>query len=276
MDVSEHRLMDSLDRICNASELLKKRVVREDSPMTDCLRRSRARQKQFAQLLGDSGWEIARQPFEVKDGKASNQIARWPYRNSEPIILFGCHPDYCAGEGANDNGTGMAVAAEVSRLIADTEAAEYCGFAAFDMEERGLLGSRAYIQQGRPLPQWMINVDAIGNGDLFAMQSAGNEQLVAGLANAAHHTGGTLHGMDSTAIQISSDHVPFWSKGVTATTIISFSNPVHDILAARLENGERYRRIMAECSTANKPADLRASVDPKNMVAAVRMILKWL
>lgn len=267
--------MDTLGRLCGASERLPVRVDREGG-MADCLRRSRERQRHFAAMLQSFGWDTTEHPFEARDGTGTNIVARRPTATEQPYVLFGCHSDYCAGEGANDNGTGMAVCAEIARRISETIYANYCGFAAFDMEERGLLGSSAYTRQ-KPfgLPKFFINIDSLSGDDIFAMHIPQTMELVRSLANAAFAQKTKLYGVDATRIHISSDHIPFWGAGVNSTMIVGYGAEAHGILAANLDAGEQRTQIMNGCTTANTPTDILANVHPENMVKTVRMLVHW-
>ena len=64
-------------------------------------------------------------------------------------ILIGAHYDGVVGSpGADDNGTGVAVLLELARLFAQQPMrSQELWFAAFDLEEYGLVGSRAYAEE---------------------------------------------------------------------------------------------------------------------------------
>lgn len=275
MNVSEHRLMDTVDELCAVSELLTATVNREGG-FEPCLERSRKRRDVYEAKLREYGWQIRLQGFPVKDGVGYNALAR--SRNAQaPRVLFGSHPDYCAGQGVNDNITGMVVSLEIARLLQGTETADYCRFATFDMEERGLWGSRSYVEQpAEQVPARMVNVDALGGRDLFVMQTDGNHDLVTELWQAGNDTGIPLFPIDGKQIPVSSDHIPFLKKKIPATTLIGFSPEAHLILAEQTDAAKRYQKLMDDCTTANKPTDLRQNLDPANMVATVRLLIQWL
>ncbi|HRH93238.1 MAG TPA: M28 family peptidase [Candidatus Peribacteria bacterium] len=275
MNVSEHRLMETVDELCAVSESLTATVNREGG-FEPCLERSRKRRDVYEAKMQEYGWQTRLQGFAVKDGTGYNVLAK--SRNAlEPRVLFGSHSDYCAGQGVNDNITGMAVSLEIARLLRGSELADSCRFGTFDMEERGLWGSRSYVEQPpEQVPARMVNLDALGGRDLFVMQTDGNHDLVTELWQAGSDAGVPLYPIDGKQIPVSSDHVPFLKKNIPATTLIGFSPEAYAVLAEQLGSEEKYRKLMDTCTTANKPTDLRQNLDPANMVATVRLLIQWL
>lgn len=83
-----------------------------------------------------------------------------------PPILVGAHYDAVpASPGADDNATGLAVLLELARSISQTPLRRPIWFVAFDLEEQGLLGSRAYAHHLRanqhPL-RLMLSLEMLG------------------------------------------------------------------------------------------------------------------
>ncbi len=273
--VSEHRLMDTLQHVCSVSEMLVERVKR-DGPFNGCLIRSKSRRDIFRLLMEQHGWQTEFGEFPVTpDLKGENIHAQWNNAAS-PYFLFSCHVDYCAGEGANDNGTGMSVCVELARQLAGTDAARHVRFSGFDMEERGLLGSKARVERKIELPKRVVNIDAIGAGDLFMMSDDDlSTGLISELWKAANETDARITRIDGKRIKISSDHVPFWQKKVAATSILAYGPEVHDTLINGEDASKQYEKLMA-ASNANTPEDVIAAVDPENMVATVRLLLQWI
>lgn len=84
-------------------------------------------------------------------------------------ILIGAHYDTVPGcPGADDNGTGIAALLEIARAIKDSPARSPVRLVAFDLEEYGLVGSRAYAQylhdQGEAL-RLMLSLEMLGYCD---------------------------------------------------------------------------------------------------------------
>ena len=83
-----------------------------------------------------------------------------------PKILFGAHYDSVQGApGANDNASGTASILEMARRAANTPLAQSAWFVAFDGEEDGLRGSRAFVKTHASLVESlkaMLNFDMVG------------------------------------------------------------------------------------------------------------------
>lgn len=86
--------------------------------------------------------------------------------NTNPEVLFGAHLDTVNGSlGANDNSSGVLALLEAARQAASTPLAEQAWFVAFDAEEDGTVGSRAFVR-GFSYPlhntRVMLNFDMVG------------------------------------------------------------------------------------------------------------------
>jgi Zn-dependent M28 family amino/carboxypeptidase len=96
-------------------------------------------------------------------------------------ILIGAHYDAVPGSpGADDNATGVAGLLELARGFATTPLQRPVRLVAFDLEERGLIGSRAYAhelrQQRQPL-RLMLSLEMLGYCD----RTAGSQRYPQGL-----------------------------------------------------------------------------------------------
>jgi aminopeptidase YwaD len=86
-----------------------------------------------------------------------------------PPILIGAHYDTVPGcPGADDNGTGLAALLEIARAIKEAPARHPVRLVAFDLEEYGLTGSRAYAKylhdRGESL-RLMLSLEMLGYRD---------------------------------------------------------------------------------------------------------------
>jgi aminopeptidase YwaD len=113
-----------------------------------------------AKVSSDSG-------VETRTGY--NVIGTIPGKTDETIVLGGHYDSVPAGPGAGDNASGTAVFIELARAMAGKAQPNYTlVFIAFDAEELGLLGSRAYVndlsdeQLGKI--RAMLNFDMLGAG----------------------------------------------------------------------------------------------------------------
>ena len=87
--------------------------------------------------------------------------------STQPKVIIGGHYDSVSGSpGANDNASGTAVVLDLARRLARTPQADRVWFVAFDGEEDGLHGSKAFVNQATTqfLAQLsgMINFDMVG------------------------------------------------------------------------------------------------------------------
>ena len=131
-----------------------------------------------------------------------NLIAR--QRNStQPKVIIGGHYDSVSGSpGANDNASGTAVVLNLARRLARTPQADRVWFVAFDGEEDGLHGSKAFVDRANTqfLSQLagMINFDMVGiNNEL---KISGTSSLIELVENSS---------LSRTKAVGGSDHIPF-------------------------------------------------------------------
>ena len=89
-----------------------------------------------------------------------------------PAVIVGAHfdadrlDDGTLSQGAVDNAAGVLVLLRVAETLREVALAGTVHVVFFDMEELGLLGSRAYVQSLDPAPgAVMVNVDIVAYGD---------------------------------------------------------------------------------------------------------------
>ncbi|MEO1591358.1 MAG: M28 family peptidase [Cyanobacteria bacterium J06632_22] len=107
-------------------------------------------------------------------------------------LLVGAHYDTVPGTlGADDNATGLAVLLELARLWHQAPGHRPLWLIAFDLEEYGLIGSQAYVQellrQHQPL-HLMLSLEMLGYCD----PTPGSQQYPAGLGRIYPTTGDFL------------------------------------------------------------------------------------
>ncbi|MBF2074778.1 MAG: M20/M25/M40 family metallo-hydrolase [Synechococcales cyanobacterium C42_A2020_086] len=108
--------------------------------------------------------------FEFRGDSYENLILNLPGRDSaRPPILIGAHYDTVPGSpGADDNATGVAMLLELAQTLTATPARHPVRLVAFDLEEFGLVGSRAYAaalrQQNQKL-RLMLSLEMLGYCD---------------------------------------------------------------------------------------------------------------
>jgi len=97
-----------------------------------------------------------------------NVIATRRGATDETIVIGGHYDTVSAGPGAVDNGSGTAVILELARVMAQRDSQHTLVFIAFDAEEEGLIGSRAYVDGLSDAQiskiRAMLNFDMLGGG----------------------------------------------------------------------------------------------------------------
>lgn len=150
----------------------------------------------------------------------------------EQVYIVGAHYDSANNPGADDNGSGTACVMEIGRVLASHRFEATIILIAFDREEQGLRGSRAWAAANRDMDiRGMISTDMVaynpGGADRAAIFGSSNSNpCKQALADALTQWGGiqpTQYGaMDR------SDHAPFEWEGFEAALLIEYhweSNP---------------------------------------------------
>lgn len=143
-------------------------------------------------------------------------------------VILSAHMDSVVGApGANDNASGTGLMLELARVYKGYNTDKDLKFIAFGSEERGLLGSRYYVDQLTQAER--ENIEAVFNPDmvatnydaathLYAMTVDGSENIVTESSTAAGARLGNsaiLPGKFG-----SSDHVPFHNAGIPSALFI--------------------------------------------------------
>ncbi|MEO0457207.1 MAG: M28 family peptidase [Cyanobacteria bacterium P01_A01_bin.114] len=136
-------------------------------------------QQYLQQQLGQWG-TVLRQPFQMRERTHYNLSLALPGAQSGLApLLIGAHYDTVPGTvGADDNATGLAVLLELARLLAPSQLQRPIIFAAFDLEEFGLAGSRAWVEawcQARQPLYLMLSLEMLGYCD----RATGSQQYPA-------------------------------------------------------------------------------------------------
>lgn len=138
-----------------------------------------------------------------------NTIAHLP-GVTQPKVILGAHYDSVVDSpGANDNASGTATVLAIARNAAKTPLGRQAWFVAFDGEEDGLHGSKAFVSQAKPEfiqgLKAMLNFDMVGINDRLLI---GGTQSLTKLAKATNPQVSTFSSRGG------SDHAPFASAGV--------------------------------------------------------------
>lgn len=129
---------------------------------------------------------------------------------TRPSVLLGGHYDSVPGApGANDNASGTAVVLEIARNLSTTPLARQSWFVAFDGEEDGLHGSRAFVSKAEP--KFLQGLKSMLN---FDMVGVNNKLLVGGTKALTTLAQATEPGVSTFGGSGGSDHAPFASAAV--------------------------------------------------------------
>ncbi len=194
------------------------------------------------------------------------------FKQHNALLLIGAHYDTVADSpGADDNASSLAVLLEVARVLSKMQGRLTPQFVAFSLEERGFIGSTAYLEsleQNKTPISGAIILECVGYTDL----NPGSQHTPPGLPFALPDVGdfiGLLGNEAAKPIQTAfesavdaytpdlpkisllvpgnsaalpdarrSDHVPFWDKGYPAimlTDTANFRNPHYHQGSDRIE-----------------------------------------
>lgn len=138
-----------------------------------------------------------------------NTIAHLPGVRTPKVILGSHYDSVVDSPGANDNASGTATVLAIARQAAKTPLGRQAWFVAFDGEEDGLHGSKAFVSKAKPEflkgLKGMLNFDMVGVNDRLLV--GGTESLTK-IAQAANPNISTFRSGGE------SDHASFASAGV--------------------------------------------------------------
>lgn len=129
---------------------------------------------------------------------------------TQPTVLLGGHYDSVPGSpGANDNASGTAVVLALARSLSTSPIAQQTWFLAFDGEEDGLRGSRAFVSAAKP--QFLSSLKGMLNFDMVGV----NEQLrVGGTPSLTALAQAVDSGIATIGSSAGSDHASFAAKSI--------------------------------------------------------------
>lgn len=154
---------------------------------------------------------------EMIEQTGYNIIGTLRGKTDETIVLGGHYDSVNAGPGAGDNASGTATLVELARVMGSKPQPQHTlVFIAFDAEELGLLGSRAYVDglsnQDLGKMRGMLNFDMLGGGSgPLLLMGNGNVAL---LARSSANQLGIDARNGSLPSNAGSDHESFARRGV--------------------------------------------------------------
>ncbi len=146
------------------------------------------------------------------------------------IYLVGAHYDSVDNPGADDNASGVAAVMELARVLTQYEFDATLVFVAFDREEQGLYGSKAYANAHATdnilgmvsLDMIAYNIPGTGHDTVRFYDYIRGGVIKSQLAAAFAAYGGGLATVDS-GQEYGSDHSPFEQKGFDAALVIEYA-----------------------------------------------------
>jgi hypothetical protein len=146
------------------------------------------------------------------------------------IYLVGAHYDSVNNPGADDNASGVAAVMELARVLTQYQFDATLVFVAFDREEQGLWGSKAYANAHAEdnilgmlsLDMIAYNIPGTGHDTVRFYDYVPGGAIKADLAAAFAAYGGGLATLDS-GQEYGSDHSPFEQKGFDAALVIEYA-----------------------------------------------------
>jgi len=161
-------------------------------------------------------------------GSGTNLIAEKAGKSGK-FLIVSAHYDSVNNAGADDDGTGVIAMLGTARLLRNANLKHGLRFVAFDQEEIGLVGSRAYVKdlvaKGEKsiilgdLQMEMMGYNARKDGKfhVISCKRKDSEFLVDAFVAAVRNANNGL--VISTACTDRSDHDSFWKNGIPAIVI---------------------------------------------------------
>ena len=136
--------------------------------------------EEFVQM----GFKVREETFSYLEKRFSNLVASLDEDPRKPRFIVGAHFDAVPGSpGADDNASGTVSLLETARAFAESErqrssSSRKCSveFVGFNLEEYGMIGSRAYAQQlkrNRVKIAGMLSLEMVG----FTSREKGSQQM---------------------------------------------------------------------------------------------------
>lgn len=231
-----------------------------------------ARGDAIGRRLDALGIAWKREDFQQDGQSGTNLVADLGGPAKAPLLLIGAHYDRVdVGHGATDNASGVSAVLELAQALKARPLAHHRVQIAFwDLEEKGLLGSRAWVAtEGREQPALYVNFDVFGWGDtLWMMTPASDGTLVDALRTAS---GREALGFRPGDKYPPTDHLAFLKAGWPA---VSFSlvggDEIDPILA--VFGGDKAAQLPKVMQVIHSERDTTAEVDGDRVDDALRVI----
>ncbi|MGC4053804.1 MAG: M28 family peptidase [Paludibaculum sp.] len=190
-------------------------------------------------LFEDAGCGGHLTELKVKHAKLPNLMCVLPGA-SEQEVLVGAHFDSVPKvPGVVDNWSGASLLPSLYQSISKQPRKHTFRFVAFVDEEKGLVGSRAYIKdlsaEDRARILGMVNIDSVGTGPMNVGLSDSDEKLIGILRRAAISQKTDIWAVNTDAVGLS-DHTSFREAKITAVNVHSLTSKSLALLHSRKDD----------------------------------------
>lgn len=184
--------------------------------------------------VGCLGEDLTRQT--VKGTKLPNVICRLP-GDSDATIIVGAHFDHTSlGEGVADNWSGAALLPSLYQSLKNSPREHTLLFIGFTDEEKGLRGSRFYVDQLKSSQagkiQAMVNLDTLGLSPIKLWRSHSDPALIKALDRIANRLNVKLGTVNVENLG-TSDSESFARRNIPRITLHSVTRENFQILHSR-------------------------------------------
>ena len=226
-----------------------------------------ARRSAIIDTLKASAIDYRLEGFTLQGSTGTNITVNLVATNATRIVLLGAHYDRVSvGQGAVDNAASCAILLDLLSAFKAQPMRTYSVTAVFfDLEERGLIGSRAYFQTNRAArPDQAINLDIFGYGDtLFVNPSVTNGPLIIALRQAAKALSFPIREVTSGAGYPPGDDRSMMAAGLETLGMALIDGTEIDSIVGRLSGAPP--RIL---TIIHSPGDTTDKIRPEEMAKA--------
>jgi hypothetical protein len=168
----------------------------------------------------------------VKHSKEPNLICTIQAKDPEvtTTIVVGAHFDFVGGEGVIDNWTGAILLPSLSEFIREKPRRHHFHFIGFAAEEKGLLGSEAYLKsiskEDRKKISAVITMDSLGLTSTKWWPNSSNKDLALKAAQIAHAMNVGFAGVNVDQIG-TTDSFTFHKAGIPVLSLHSITQQTY-------------------------------------------------
>lgn len=171
------------------------------------------------------GLKVEEQCFTAGSYKGCNILGILPGKTDQ-VLVVSAHADSEKNAGADDDGSGISGLLAIAKSMKSSTWNMTIHFVGFDLEEKGLLGSRAYVKEQVSLKTPLkgnINLEMLGydsdnDGAFHVIDCQRKESL--NLVNLVKQSASERNSLKvSPYCTNRSDHASFWNAGIPAVVI---------------------------------------------------------